>query len=113
MRNKIDYNYLESIGKRWKKGEHDRIYIKLHEVAKIEKIGENWNDLKINGVDISKTNAWKARAAVATFTTKYPSGFMYYDLKTDVIHFGGNEIEKRIMKEIAKDIRTKILELSK
>ena len=113
MKNKIDYNYLESIGKRWKKGEHDRIYIKLHEVAKIEKIGENWNDLKINSVDISKINAWKAREAVATFTTKYSNNFLYYDLKTDVFYYSGNETVKRIMKEIVKDIRTKILELSK
>jgi hypothetical protein len=106
-------DYLESIGNRWTKGEHDRVYIKLNEIAKVEKFGQNWNEIKINGVDISKTNLWKAREAVATFTTKYPRDKMYYDIKTDEIYFSGNETVRSIMTEIAEDIRTKILELSK
>ena len=122
MKNKVDYleskmknkvDYLESIGKRWKKGEHDRVYIKLNEIAKVEKFGEKWNEIKINGVDISKTNLWKAREAIATFTTKYPSDKMYYDLKNDGIYFSGNETVQSIMNKIAEDIRAKILELSK
>lgn len=111
MKKKI-VDYLESIGNRWTKGEHDRVYIRLNEIAKVEKYGKNWNEIRINGVDISKTNLWKAREAIATFTTKYPIYKLYYDIKTDEIYFSGNDIVKNIMTEIAKDIRTKILELS-
>lgn len=105
--------YLETIATNWKKDDKDRFYINLKKVAKVEKFGNAWNEVKIQGIDISKTNLWKAREALASYVDGWGKDSIYYDVnKNSFCSKSGNSVTEMIHDEVIKEIKENLKKLT-
>lgn len=73
--------YLQKIGRLWENYGKKRYYINLKSIVEIEVYGENWDDYKIEGIDIKEENAWKKRNAIGSYTRESGTAKIYYDVK--------------------------------
>jgi hypothetical protein len=105
--------FLEQNGRRWTKGDKDRIYLNnsfLKRFIKVEKTGENWNEYKINDVDISNFNASGIRRAIEIFVKGqlYDLGF-HYNVADETLYFNCiNSLVSKIAKLIEESINAEL-----